>query len=415
MNEQNKKVPTVRFKGFTNDWEQRKLGEIAERILRKNSDLQSLLPLTISAQDGLVDQTIYFNKQVASKQLKNYLLLYNGDFAYNKSYSVGYPYGTIKRLDKYKQGVLSTLYIAFKPTNINSDFLQHYYDTDKWYREIYRNAAEGARNHGLLNISANDFFNSKLITPSDNDEQLKIAKIINLFNRLITLQQRKLDLLKQLKKGLLQKMFADKDSKRPILRFNGFTDDWEYRKLKNFSKIFIGLVTTMTKHYSSKGTFLIRNSNISENHISHQDPIFLDKDFAEENKNRRFRINDVVTVHTGDIGTSAVISEAEEGAIGFATIATRLNTNYLYPLFVSDYLNTDAHKAWARRMSTGDGRNNYNLADFKRIIIPSPQEIKEQEIIANIIAKIEIEIFCCQKGLRSLEQLKQGLLQQMFI
>lgn len=189
--EQNKKAPNLRFKGFTNDWEQRKLGEISERILRKNSDLQSLLPLTISAQDGLVDQTIYFNKQVASKQLKNYLLLYNGDFAYNKSYSVGYPYGAIKRLDKYKQGVLSTLYIAFKPTNINSDFLQHYYDTDKWYREIYRNAAEGARNHGLLNISANDFFNSKLITPSDNDEQLKIAKIINVFNRLITLQQRK--------------------------------------------------------------------------------------------------------------------------------------------------------------------------------------------------------------------------------
>ena len=189
--EQNKKAPTLRFKSFTNDWEQRKLGEISERILRKNSDLQSLLPLTISAQDGLVDQTIYFNKQVASKQLKNYLLLYNGDFAYNKSYSVGYPYGAIKRLDKYKQGVLSTLYIAFKPTNINSDFLQHYYDTDKWYREIYRNAAEGARNHGLLNISANDFFNSKLITPSDNDEQLKIAKIINVFNRLITLQQRK--------------------------------------------------------------------------------------------------------------------------------------------------------------------------------------------------------------------------------
>ena len=201
------KQPVLRFKGFHDDWEQRKLGEISERILRKNSDLQSLLPLTISAQDGLVDQTIYFNKQVASKQLKNYLLLYNGDFAYNKSYSVGYPYGAIKRLDKYKQGVLSTLYIAFKPTNINSDFLQHYYDTDKWYREIYRNAAEGARNHGLLNISANDFFNSKLITPSDNDEQLKIAKIINVFNRLITLQKQKLAKYQSIKKSLLQQMF----------------------------------------------------------------------------------------------------------------------------------------------------------------------------------------------------------------
>ncbi|MCC4335051.1 restriction endonuclease subunit S [Limosilactobacillus reuteri] len=205
--DKNSKQPNLRFKNFNSDWKQRKLKNISKRILRKNSDLQSLLPLTISAQDGLVDQTLYFNKQVASKQLKNYLLLYNGDFAYNKSYSVGYPYGAIKRLDKYKQGVLSTLYIAFKPTNINSDFLQHYYDTDKWYREIYRNAAEGARNHGLLNISTNDFFNSKLVTPSDNDEQLKIAKIINLFNHLITLRQNKLTQLTTLKKYLLQNLF----------------------------------------------------------------------------------------------------------------------------------------------------------------------------------------------------------------
>ncbi|MDK8115736.1 restriction endonuclease subunit S [Limosilactobacillus reuteri] len=205
--DKNSKQPNLRFKNFNSDWKQRKLKNISKRILRKNSDLQSLLPLTISAQDGLVNQTLYFNKQVASKQLRNYLLLYNGDFAYNKSYSVGYPYGAIKRLDKYKRGVLSTLYIAFKPTNINSDFLQHYYDTDKWYREIYRNAAEGARNHGLLNISANDFFNSKLVTPSDNDEQLKIAKIINLFNHLITLRQDNLTQLTTLKKYLLQKLF----------------------------------------------------------------------------------------------------------------------------------------------------------------------------------------------------------------
>ena len=389
MNEQNKKVPTIRFKGFTDDWEQRKLSKLTTEIgtgkskykLQDNGRYPILGSTSVIGYDNNFD--------------------YTGDFILTAR--VGANAGNLYRFAGSVKITDNTVFIKSKYNKFLYYYLQKY-DLKKL-----------SFGTGQPLVKASELKNLKILKPRLDEEIYRISKLLLSVDNLITLHQRKLVLLKQLKKGLLQKMFADKDSKRPILRFNGFTDDWEYRKLKNFSKIFIGLVTTMTKHYSSKGTFLIRNSNISENHISHQDPIFLDKDFAEENKNRKFRINDVVTVHTGDIGTSAVISEAEEGAIGFATIATRLNTNYLYPLFVSDYLNTDAHKAWARRMSTGDGRNNYNLADFKRIIIPSPQEIKEQEIIANIIAKIEIEIFCCQKGLRSLKQLKQGLLQQMFI
>lgn len=173
-------------------WEQRRLKSISTRILRKNKDLQSTRPLTISAQAGLVDQTEYFNKQIASKQLKNYLLLKQGDFAYNKSYSVGYPYGAIKRLNNYDAGVLSTLYLVFKPLDdISSDFLEHYYDSSKWYTEIYRNAAEGARNHGLLNISSNDFFNTILTIPVKIKEQNKIANLLNILNKLLSLLNKK--------------------------------------------------------------------------------------------------------------------------------------------------------------------------------------------------------------------------------
>ena len=190
-------------------WEQRKLGEIVERVTRKNNG-QSDRPLTISAQDGLVDQCEYFDRQVASRDMSNYYLIKKDEFAYNKSYSDGYPFGAIKRLDYYDKGALSTLYIIFKIVDdrIGSDFMVAYYMTSLWYKEISKRAAEGARNHGLLNISTEDFFNSELKIPNDIKEQIKVGKFVNQFDQYITLHQRKLEHLQLLKKALLQQLFV---------------------------------------------------------------------------------------------------------------------------------------------------------------------------------------------------------------
>ena len=147
--------PEIRFKGFTDPWEQRKLGELVDRVVRKNTNNESTLPLTISAQYGLVDQITYFNNRVASRDVSNYYLVLNGEFAYNKSTSDGYPFGAVKRLDLYEKGVLSTLYIVFAPKKeqqIDSDYLTVFFDTDRWHKGVAERAAEGARNHGLLNI-----------------------------------------------------------------------------------------------------------------------------------------------------------------------------------------------------------------------------------------------------------------------
>ena len=162
----------LRFRGFTDSWELRKLGEITEKITRKNQSLESLLPLTISAQHGLIDQNSFFNKQIASKDVSGYYLIKNGEFAYNKSYSNAYPWGAIKRLDLHDKGVLSTLYIVFKPTNVESNFLVSYYSADNWHKEVSIRAAEGARNHGLLNISPQDFFETKLLIPNKYEDCL---------------------------------------------------------------------------------------------------------------------------------------------------------------------------------------------------------------------------------------------------
>ena len=226
-----KKAPELRFKGFTDDWEQCKLGDVANRVTTKNKGIVSKLPLTISAQDGLVSQEEFFNKKVASTDLSSYLLLHLGDFAYNKSYSSGYPFGTIKRLEKYPQGVVSSLYIAFKPkSRISSNFMAQYYESSNWHKEIYKCAAEGARNHGLLNVSPTDFFATNLKIPIAKSEQLKIGKLLKEVDQTITLHEEKKRQLERLKSALLQKMFADK-SGYPTVRFVGFENAWEQCKL----------------------------------------------------------------------------------------------------------------------------------------------------------------------------------------
>ena len=173
-------------------WEQRKLGDIVDRVTRKNTDLISNMPLTISAQYGLIDQSQFFDKRVASKDISGYYLINNGEFAYNKSTSVDAPWGAIKRLNRYENGVLSTLYIVFKIKNnndVNSDFLVSYYDTNIWHKGISGIATEGARNHGLLNISPNDFFLTRLFIPRTINEQKQIGSLFSKLDHLITLHQ----------------------------------------------------------------------------------------------------------------------------------------------------------------------------------------------------------------------------------
>ena len=210
------KNPEIRFEGFTDDWEQRKLSEICERITRKNRNNESDLPLTIASQFGLIDQRDFFNKVVAAKDMSNYYLLKKGEFAYNKSYSNGFDYGSIKRLNAYKQGCLSTLYICFGITSdeVESDYLECFFDTLKWYGDLSMICAEGARNHGLLNVDTKGFFDEVTVDlPKSLEEQKRISVYMNALNRLITLHQRKCYELKNLKQYMANHMFVNQSTK----------------------------------------------------------------------------------------------------------------------------------------------------------------------------------------------------------
>ena len=276
-------VPQIRFAGFTDPWEQRKLGEVARRVTRKNENGDSDLPLTISAQYGLVDQRTFFNSQVASKDMSGYFLLHRGEFAYNKSTSTDSPWGAIKRLEKYDMGCVSTLYICFELLSGDPDFLVTYYETDRWYKSVQLIAAEGARNHGLLNIAPDDFFETQICIPKRIDEQRRIGAFFDRLDSLITLHQRKYDKLCVLKKSMLDKMFPRGGSLYPEIRFAGFTDPWEQRKLGEVAHFINGRAYSQNELLSSGKYPVLRVGNFYTNDSWYYSNLELeDKNYAYE-------------------------------------------------------------------------------------------------------------------------------------
>jgi len=209
----------LRFPEFTDEWKESVLSDFVERVKRKNKNNLCKLPLTISAQYGLVDQISFFNKVIASENMSNYYLLHKGDFAYNKSYSSEYPWGAIKRLDCYEQGTLSSLYICFKPySHVSSDFLTHYFETSKWHQGISEIAVEGARNHGLLNVGIQDFFETRHCLPQSLQEEDKIATFLKLLDERIITQNKIIEDLKKLKSAIVEMLLCNQNGESFKLR-----------------------------------------------------------------------------------------------------------------------------------------------------------------------------------------------------
>ena len=193
-----------RLPGFSGEWKKELLGNIAVRHIKRNTIGNSNV-LTISAQYGLINQSEFFNKTIASDDKSDYYLLEKGDFAYNKSYSSGYPFGAIKRLTRYDVGIVSPLYICFRISkeNVSGEFLDQYFEAGLLNHEIQAIAQEGARNHGLLNIAIDDFFNSKILLPPF-EEQTAIADVLSTADREIDLLRQSIEAEKQKKKALMQ-------------------------------------------------------------------------------------------------------------------------------------------------------------------------------------------------------------------
>lgn len=187
----------------------RHLSSFTTRVMRKNASGDGL-PLTISGRDGLVSQLQFYDKRIAAESAENYTLLRQGEFAYNRSYSSGYPYGAIKRLDSFDEGIVSSLYLCFalKPDSpVSGDYFVSFCEAGGFNHQIHKIAQEGARNHGLLNVANNDFFHMTIPVPPEN-EQNRTVEILSTARREIQLLKVELEKIKVQKRGLMQQLLT---------------------------------------------------------------------------------------------------------------------------------------------------------------------------------------------------------------
>ena len=408
--------PDIRFKGYTDEWEQRKLGDLVDRVTRKNQDLVSELPLTISAQYGLIDQNEFFDKRVASKDVSGYYLIENGEFAYNKSTSTDAPWGAIKRLDRYENGVLSTLYIVFgiKENNpVDSDFLVSYYSTNLWHKGIHEIAAEGARNHGLLNIAPADFFETKLMIPQDIEEQKKIGKYFEELERLITLHQRKCDEVKSLKKYMLQKMFPQNEQKVPEIRFEGFTEAWEQRKLIEVCDYVDYRGKTPTK--TENGIFLVTAKNVKDGFIDYETSKEYISENAYEEVMRRGKpeIGDVLITTEAPCGNVAQVNKADI-ALAQRIIKYRGHIGVVDNTYLKYYLLSPEFQKILNAKSSGGTVQGIkgSILHQQKIIYPS---YEEQKKIGQHMDSLDHLITLHQQKCEELKKIKKFMLQKMFV
>ena len=396
-------VPHLRFPEFTDEWKESVLSDFVERVKRKNKNNLCKLPLTISAQYGLVDQISFFNKVIASENMSNYYLLHKGDFAYNKSYSSEYPWGAIKRLDCYEQGTLSSLYICFKPySHVSSDFLTHYFETSKWHQGISEIAVEGARNHGLLNVGIQDFFETRHCLPQSLLEQEKIAKFLNLIEERIATQNKIIEKYESLIQAIIYQKKTDG------------------MRVKSWQKTELSKVLQERNEKNIDG-YVVCSVSVSQGVVNQIE--YLGRSFAAK-ETTHYNV-----VKYGDIiYTKSPTGDFPYGIVKRSCIKKSVAVSPLYGVYkpICDSIGVILHFYFMQSSNAFNylhpliqkgAKNTINITNerFLKNSIPLPKAENEAIYIANTLISIQKKIDMEKKMLRSYEKEKQYLLSKMFI
>ena len=346
--------------------------------------------------------------------MSGYFLLHKGEFAYNKSTSTDSPWGAIKRLEKYDMGCVSTLYICFELLSGDPDFLVTYYETDRWYKAVQLIAAEGARNHGLLNIAPDDFFETQICIPKRIDEQRQIGAFFDRLDSLITLHQRKYDKLCVLKKSMLDKMFPKGGSLYPEIRFAGFTDPWEQRKLSELVEIERGGSPRPIERYITDdpcGLNWVKIGDAPElgRYITQTTEKIKPEGLA---KTRQVYPGDLVLSNSMSFGRPYIM--AIKGCIHDGWLLIRDAQKHFDPIFLCHMLGAPQMLNQYRMFAAGSTVNNLNKELVGKAIVSLPSKDEQREI-GIVLDRLDSLITLHQRKLELLRNIKKSMLDKMFV
>jgi len=402
-------TPNIRFKGFTDDWEQRKLIDYLEVSSEKNRDNRFTKDdvLSVSGEYGIVNQIEFQGRSFAGASVSNYGVVENGDVVYTKSPLKSNPYGIIKT-NKGIPGIVSTLYAVYKPKEItDSKFVQIYFELDSRMNSyMHPLVNKGAKND--MKVSAENALKGMVSFPK-KDEQEMISLYFSSLDNLIALHQRKCDETKKLKKFMLQKMFPKKNEKKPEIRFAGFTDDWEQRKFPEFVSFYNGLTYT-PNDIQEMGTLVLRSSNVKNGEIVDADNVYVnDKVATSEN----VQVGDIiVVVRNGSralIGKHAQIKASMPNTvIGAFMSGIRSGQSS----FVNALLDTSAFEnEIAKNMGATINQITGYMFSKMEFMVPSEEE---QQQIGQYFSNLDHLITLHQRKCDEIKEIKKFMLQNMF-
>ena len=407
MSKEKRRVPKLRFPGFTEDWEQRKLSDISTKVTTKNVDVHFTETLTNSAEQGIISQVDFFDKEISNKDnINGYYIVDNNDFIYNPRISTLAPVGPINRNKLNRTGIMSPLYTVFRSSNVDLGFLEWYFQSSHWHRYMKLNGDSGARADRIA-IKDSTFFEMPIKIPVNIKEQVLIGEILEKFNQYITLHQRKLDNLKLKKKALLQKLFPKNGERYPELRFPGFTDTWEQRKFSDlYEKISEknDLSYSLDKIISVANMYYKSDAKVSNEEYLRTYNIFRYGEIAfEGNKSKNFAYGRFVENTIGD-GIISHVFEVFRPIVKYDIYFWKYYINY-EPIM---------GKVLSRCTKKTTMMTNLVAKDFLKetILVPT---LAEQKQIGTLLNTLDKFITLHQRKLDHLKLQKKALLQQMFV
>lgn len=404
------KTPAIRFKGFTDAWEQRKLGDVATAITR--TDSESIAPvMMISAASGFINQSEKYSSDNAGQSLAKYILLKKGELAYNHGASKYRQYGSCFDL-KVDEARIPFVYHCFEVGYNNPDFIARELNDPRIDKQLRRLVSSGARMDGLLNISF-EAYKTVTISVPQNEEQDKISVFLLELDKLSTLHQRKYNKLQNVKKAMLEKMFPKNGSNVPEIRFVGFTDAWEQRKLGEMTC----LITKGTTPVDKSG-----NGNINfvkiENIDSASGEISITSKISEEEHNgylkrSQLQEDDILFSIAGTLGRVTSVNKGILPANTNQALAIiRLKTGCLN--YIKTYLKGKAVADFVKKNPTIGAQPNLSLEQVGNLVIDLPS-FEEQQEIGAFFNNLDNLITLHQRKLDKLQNMKKACLEKMFV